>query len=206
MKPNALRGNVLRPILLLTLLPLLAAGCGGKGGNKTSGGNTYTVRAQVAQLPTQGNGGLMLEHEPIDNYVARSGKVEGMDSMTMPFPVAKDVSLEGIQPKDIVEVQQRSAARAPQVVDGRAGNGKVAGQLRNHPLDLGVERHGTRHHVVEHAGDLTIEREVGYRAALVLVDVILACFHAGLDGAHPEINRLKALRPPCRLVCSCSSV
>lgn len=104
MKPNALRGNVLRPILLLTLLPLLAAGCGDKSEEKASG-NTYTVRARVAQLPTQENGGLMLEHEPIDNYVARSGRVEGMDSMTMPFPVAKDVSLEGIQPNDIVEVQ-----------------------------------------------------------------------------------------------------
>lgn len=105
MTTNALRGNVLRPILLLIVLPLLAAGCGGKGGDKASGGNTYTVRARVAQLPTQENGGLMLEHEPIDNYVARSGRVEGMDSMTMPFPVARDVSLEGIQPNDIVEVQ-----------------------------------------------------------------------------------------------------
>jgi Cu/Ag efflux protein CusF len=103
MKPSALRGNVLRPFLLLALLPLLAAGCGGKGGEKASG-NTYTVRARIAQLPTQDDS-LYLEHEPIDNYVARSGRVEGMDSMTMPFPVAKDVSLEGIQPNDIVEVQ-----------------------------------------------------------------------------------------------------
>ena len=102
MKTNALRGNVLHPILLLIVLPLLAAGCGGK--EKAAGGNTYTVRARVAQLPTQDEG-LYLEHEPIDSYVARSGKVEGMDSMTMPFPVAKDVSLEGIQPNDIVEVQ-----------------------------------------------------------------------------------------------------
>ena len=102
MKLSALRGSVLRPILLLLLLPLLAAGCGGKA--ETAKGNTYTVRARVVQLPSQGSG-LSLEHEPIDNYVARSGKVEGMSSMTMPFPVAKDVSLEGIQPNDIVETQ-----------------------------------------------------------------------------------------------------
>mgnify|MGYP006187138485 CR=1 FL=1 len=63
-----------------------------------------TVAGRVAQLPSQGSG-LYLEHEAIDNYVARSGKVEGMDSMTMPFPVAKGVSLEDIQPDDIVEVQ-----------------------------------------------------------------------------------------------------
>lgn len=103
MKPSAVRRHVLRPILLLALLPLLAAGCGGQAGGP-AGGNTYTVRARVQQLPSQGSG-LYLEHEAIDNYVARSGKVEGMDSMTMPFPVGRDVSLEGIQPEDIVEVQ-----------------------------------------------------------------------------------------------------
>lgn len=103
MKPSAVRRHVLRPILLFALLPLLAAGCGGRTEEPT-GGNTYTVRARVQQLPSQGSG-LYLEHEAIDNYVARSGKVEGMDSMTMPFPVGRDVSLEGIQPEDIVEVQ-----------------------------------------------------------------------------------------------------
>lgn len=101
MKPSALRGNLFRPILLFALIPLLAAGCGGQ---EKATGNTYTVRARVQQLPSQGSG-LYLEHEAIDNYVARSGKVEGMDSMTMPFPVGKNVSLEGIQPEDIVEVQ-----------------------------------------------------------------------------------------------------
>jgi Cu/Ag efflux protein CusF len=103
MKPSTVRRTVLHPILLSALLPLLAAGCGGQTG-KGTGGHTYTLRGQVQQLPSQ-DGGLLLEHEAIDNYVARSGKVEGMDSMTMPFPVAKDVSLEGIQPEDIVEVQ-----------------------------------------------------------------------------------------------------
>jgi Cu/Ag efflux protein CusF len=88
-------------ILLLLLLPLLAAGCSKQS---APGGHTYTVKARVAQLPSQGSG-IYLEHEAIDNYVARSGKVEGMDPMTMPFPVAKDVSLEGIQPDDIVEAQ-----------------------------------------------------------------------------------------------------
>ena len=106
MKPSAARRNAFRPILpilLLALVPLLAAGCGGRTGEKAAG-NTYTVRARVQQLPSQGSG-LYLEHEAIDNYVARSGKVEGMDSMAMPFPVKKGVSLEGIQPEDIVEVQ-----------------------------------------------------------------------------------------------------
>lgn len=103
MKPSAVRGNVLRPILLLALVPLLAAGCSGRTG-KEPAGHTYTVKARVAQLPYQGSG-LYLEHEAIDDYRGRSGKVEGMHPMTMPFPLAEGVSLEGIQPNDIVEFQ-----------------------------------------------------------------------------------------------------
>ena len=103
MKPSAVRGNVLRPILLFALLPLLAAGCSGRAEEGTAG-HDYTVRARVAQLPYQGSG-LYLEHEAVDNWVGRSGKVEGMHPMTMPFPLAEGLSLEGIQRDDIVEVQ-----------------------------------------------------------------------------------------------------
>jgi len=85
---------------LFALLPLLAAGCSGK-----ERGHTYTMRAQVEELPAQGSNELYLTHEPIDDYVGRSGKVEGMDSMSMPFPVAKGVSLDGIESGDIIEAQ-----------------------------------------------------------------------------------------------------
>ncbi|HYU33381.1 MAG TPA: copper-binding protein [Thermoanaerobaculia bacterium] len=91
-------------LALLALLPLLAAaGCSGRTETKSKG-HTYTVRARVSQLPGQG-GGLVLTHEPIDDWVGYSGKVEGMDTMTMPFPVAAGVSLQGIEPGDVVEVQ-----------------------------------------------------------------------------------------------------
>ncbi len=86
---------------LFALLPLLAAGCSGR----SETGHTYAMRAQVEELPAPGSSELYLTHEPIDNYVGRSGKVEGMDSMSMPFPVAEGVSLKGIEPGDIIEVQ-----------------------------------------------------------------------------------------------------
>lgn len=101
MKPSALSGNLLRLILLLPPLFLLAAGCAGRAEEK---GRTYTVRAQVEQLPSEG-GGLSLRHEAIDDWVGYSGEVEGMDSMTMPFPVAEGVSLKDLQPGDIVEAE-----------------------------------------------------------------------------------------------------
>lgn len=87
---------------LSALLPLLAAGCSGKA--EEARGNTYTVRALVENLPNQGSG-LYLTHEAIDNWVGRSGKIVGMSTMTMPFPMAEDVSLEGIEPGDKIEVQ-----------------------------------------------------------------------------------------------------
>ncbi|HKV09386.1 MAG TPA: copper-binding protein [Thermoanaerobaculia bacterium] len=81
---------------------LLAAGCTAQGGGP---GRDYTVRGQVRQLPdpaTPGSG-LYLSHEAIDDWVGRSGEVEGMDPMTMPFEVADGVSLEGIQVADVIE-------------------------------------------------------------------------------------------------------
>jgi hypothetical protein len=82
---------------------LLAAGCGGAGGKR---GRDYTLRAQVAQAPDPANpaAGLYLYHEAIDDWVSRDGKVEGMDPMTMPFPVAPGVSLTGLAAGDKVEV------------------------------------------------------------------------------------------------------
>ena len=105
MKTRAISGNALRPILLLPLLCLLAAGCSGRGDEAS--GQHYTVRGQVKQLPDPRNPGtgLYVTHEAIDNWVGRSGEVEGMDSMTMPFPVDEDVSLDDIQPNDAIEFE-----------------------------------------------------------------------------------------------------
>lgn len=78
---------------------LLAAGCG----KKPPGGRDYTVRAQVVQPPDAATG-LYIYHEAIDDWVSRDGKMDGMDPMAMPFPVAQGVPLAGIQANDKVEV------------------------------------------------------------------------------------------------------
>ncbi|HEX7183469.1 MAG TPA: copper-binding protein [Thermoanaerobaculia bacterium] len=89
----------------LAILALLTACAGKEEEDATGGGRTYTVRGQVTQLPDPANpgSGIYISHEAIDDYVGRSGEVEGMDSMNMPFPVGAGVSLEGIQPADVVE-------------------------------------------------------------------------------------------------------
>jgi hypothetical protein len=96
-----MRGRGSSTIVLASCLTLLAAaGCGGRSGRD------YTVRGQVRQLPDPANpaaSGLYVSHEAIDEWVGRSGEVEGMDPMVMPFEVAEGISLEGLQPGDVIE-------------------------------------------------------------------------------------------------------
>ncbi len=78
-------------------------GCGRKP--PVSVADVYTVRGVVERLP-QAEGperDLYIHHAPIPNFRDEHGKVVGMMSMTMPFPVADGVSLAGIAPGDPVE-------------------------------------------------------------------------------------------------------
>jgi len=86
-------------LLLLAVLSL--AGC--SGGRES--GRTYTVRGQVVQLPDPNNPGtgLSINHEAVDGFVGRDGERVGMDPMSMAFPVAAKVPLEGLQVGDVIE-------------------------------------------------------------------------------------------------------
>lgn len=85
-------------LLLLAVLSL--AGCSGK-----ESGRTYTVRGQVVQLPDPNNPGtgLSINHEAVDDFVGRDGEMVGMDPMSMSFPVAGKVPLEGLEVGDVIE-------------------------------------------------------------------------------------------------------
>ncbi|QDU72202.1 copper-binding protein [Mucisphaera calidilacus] len=87
-------------LLLATSLLTLAA-CE----EQTPQGETqvYTVRGEVVSLPSPANANMSIMHEAIPTFVDKKGEVVGMETMTMPFPVASDVSLEGIEPGDPVE-------------------------------------------------------------------------------------------------------
>ena len=89
-------------LLLIVGIVTVLGSCKGKD---SSSGRTYTTRGQVVQLPDPANPGtgLTLNHEAVDQFVDRQGELVGMDPMSMPYPVAKDVSLEGIQVGDVVE-------------------------------------------------------------------------------------------------------
>ena len=72
-----------------------------------SGARRYTVRGEIVQLSPGGEGSseILLRHEPIDDFVDRSGRVVGMDSMVMPFLVRPPASVAGLAVGDRVSVR-----------------------------------------------------------------------------------------------------
>jgi hypothetical protein len=111
--------NLARPTAaaLLAAAVLLCACSKREEGDSADAGadvtrQSYTVRGQVVTVPSQERpiDDLQIRHEAIPNYADREGKVvvnskgdRGMRSMTMSFPVAEGLSLEGIAPGDPVE-------------------------------------------------------------------------------------------------------
>lgn len=64
----------------------------------------YEVRGQLVELPDPEDplSSFIVHHEAIDNFRNMEGEIQGMDSMTMPFPLADDISLEGVSVGDRV--------------------------------------------------------------------------------------------------------
>lgn len=102
----------LATLALVAVTPLVAA-CGGGGPAERPGGEpedppdqTYTVRGQVVALPGEdaSQRRIRVRHEAVPDFVGVDGEVVGMASMTMPFPVAEGLSLEGIETDDKVEM------------------------------------------------------------------------------------------------------
>jgi len=62
----------------------------------------YTIRAEVVRLPERPGGDLTLRHEAVEDFTDIAGEVVGMDSMTMPFPVARGAWPNGLEVGDKV--------------------------------------------------------------------------------------------------------
>lgn len=64
---------------------------------------TYTARGEVRGLPDAAGEPIQIFHEDIPDFVDQEGQEEGMAAMLMPFGVAEDLALEGVDDGDIVE-------------------------------------------------------------------------------------------------------
>lgn len=82
---------------------VVAIACG-RGGTLPPPDATYTVRGQVLEVPRQAGGELTVHHEAVPDFRDRQGKPSSMDSMAMPFSVAREVSLAAVAPGDKVEL------------------------------------------------------------------------------------------------------
>jgi hypothetical protein len=87
------------------------SGCESKTSTPVQAGfanpDRYTTRGVITDLPDSkriGNPDLMIQHERIAEFKDSSGKVVGMNSMIMDFPLAPGVSIAGLSKGDKVEV------------------------------------------------------------------------------------------------------
>ena len=67
----------------------------------------YTVKGIIKGMPGDGlaTNEILVKHQAIPDYRDDTGAITGMMAMTMPFYMAKGVSLEGIKAGDAVEMK-----------------------------------------------------------------------------------------------------
>jgi Cu/Ag efflux protein CusF len=97
---------------------LLAAACGPGASAPPAAAaadGTYHARGEIVRLPAAGTREIWIEHESIPDFRNEAGATVGMDSMTMPFPAAEGVPLDGLAAGDRVafdfEVRWKSEPR-----------------------------------------------------------------------------------------------
>jgi Cu/Ag efflux protein CusF len=99
-----------RALGALLALGSAAGGCTEERGSSAEEGSVvhhYTARGRIRALPENEGGKVAIRHEPIPSFRDRNGKEVGMDAMTMPFPPAEGLSLEGLSVGDPVRFRFR---------------------------------------------------------------------------------------------------
>ncbi|MEM8739265.1 MAG: copper-binding protein [Planctomycetota bacterium] len=102
----------LTPIVLSLAVsaPLLLTACGEEAAAPVHAAEApqavYETRGQITQLPVAGDAttSLMVRHEEIPDFLHANGQDRGMSAMTMPFPPAPTLDLEGFAVGDKVLV------------------------------------------------------------------------------------------------------
>ena len=96
------RGKVAALAALLTLL----AACGDDGAARKAAPapDVYRTQGVVEKLPQPGgpDHAIYIRHAAIPEYRDETGAVVGMGTMTMPFPLARGVSIADLAPGDPV--------------------------------------------------------------------------------------------------------
>jgi len=91
--------------LILSLIAIVFSICPVSQANADAA-YSYTVKGVIKALPSNGRAAneLIVKHEPIPDYRDEAGNVVGMMAMTMPFYLAENASLGGLQVGDAIEL------------------------------------------------------------------------------------------------------
>lgn len=93
----------LRLLALLSTASVLAA-CGGpRDAAPVAPDATYRVRGELTRVTEPERREVWIRHEAIPDFRSETGELVGMASMTMPFPLAQGVSIDGLAVGDRVE-------------------------------------------------------------------------------------------------------
>lgn len=110
----------------------------------------YHVRGEIVSLPAAGSidspgSSLSIHHEPIPDFVDQHGDAVGMDAMTMPFPPAEGLDLDGFAVGDKVTVTF-------EVTWGGKNSGWQATGLEKLPAETELRFDKVTHGHDDHAG------------------------------------------------------
>lgn len=100
-----MRRPLVRPLPFLALLAAaMLTACGGEEAAQEPA-EVYTSRGMVRHLPKAARAGaeMRILHEAMPDFRSENGDVVGMESMSMPFPVATSEIFEGLAVGDRVQ-------------------------------------------------------------------------------------------------------
>ncbi len=88
----------------MLLLITTSAGCDRE---PTPPPESYRVRGLVRQLPApnKANGDVLVKHEAIPSFKDADGEIVGMESMSMPFPLADVALITGVEVGDRIDME-----------------------------------------------------------------------------------------------------
>ncbi len=82
---------------------LVLAACGRPPAPPAGPVESYAMRGEIVRLPVAETREIAIRHEAVPDFRDESGKVVGMEAMTMPFSLGREISdsaLAGLKPGD----------------------------------------------------------------------------------------------------------
>ena len=77
---------------------------------------SYAMRGEIVRLPAAGSREMAIRHEAVPDFRDETGKVVGMEAMTMPFTLVQGVGIDGLAPGDKIAFTLEMRWRDPREI------------------------------------------------------------------------------------------